>query len=153
MKYILRKKPQGCVFCEKTKEESDKTTYILERSDLSYTILNMYPYNNGHLMVLPYRHIGDIAELSIEELTDIMKSVSRATKALKIALKPEGFNIGANIGKVAGAGIADHIHFHVVPRWNADTNFMPVIAKTNVIPESLESVYVKIKDALKELDG
>jgi len=151
--YILKEKSEGCIFCQKIKENKDKENYILERGDKSFSILNLYPYNNGHLMIVPYRHVADFEHLDEKELADIMALVSRSTKALKNAIDPDGFNIGANIGRVAGAGIADHIHIHIVPRWVADTNFMPVLADTNVIPEGLIQTYDKITNSLKDING
>jgi len=110
--------------------------------------MNRYPYNTGHLIVAPYRHVGDLVELTEEELVDLMKNVNLSIRILREALKPEGFNIGLNMGRVAGAGIEDHLHIHVVPRWAGDTNFMPVIAHVKVMPELLESTYDKLRQAL-----
>ena len=152
IKYILKEKPDGCVFCEKLNDNNDKDNYILERGKDSFTIMNIYPYNNGHLMIVPNRHIAEIEQLTVNEMSEMMELVSRAVKALKKSMNPEGFNMGANIGRIAGAGIADHIHFHVVPRWTADTNFMPVLSNTDVIPEGLNQTYDNLKGALEEID-
>ena len=114
-------------------------------------ILNIFPYNNGHLMVVPYRHIAELSAMEKEELNEMITLVARGTEALKGAMNPDGFNVGANIGEIAGAGISDHLHTHVVPRWKADTNFMPVLSDTDIIPESLEDTYKKIKTALGDL--
>ena len=111
---------------------------IVKAGKLSYATLNLYPYNNGHLMVLPYRHVDDIAGLAPEESSDLMILVTQAREALGTALNPDGFNVGMNLGRAAGAGIPSHLHFHIVPRWNGDTNFMPVTADTKVLPETLE---------------
>jgi len=108
-------------------------------------ILNLYPYNNGHLMIAPYQHVGTIEELNAATLADLMGQSQLAVRALRLAMKPEGFNMGINEGKVAGAGFADHVHLHVVPRWNGDTNFMPVLADVKVIPEHLDNVYKQLK--------
>lgn len=151
LNYILKEKPDGCVFCEKIKENDDKKNYILERGQSCFTIFNIYPYNNGHLMVVPYRHLSSIEDLTTDEFFEITQMIKRSVKALKQAMHPEGFNIGANIGRIAGAGIADHIHFHIVPRWTADTNFMPVLGNTNVIPQALNEAYDLISKALGEI--
>lgn len=148
----MKKKSKGCVFCEKYKENKDKENYILERGMQCFTVLNLYPYNNGHLMIVPYRHIAEFENLKQEELNEMMALTSRAVQALKKAFKSEGFNIGANIGEIAGAGICEHVHLHVVPRWTSDTNFMPVLADTNVIPEWLDQAYDKLKKALGGLN-
>lgn len=111
-------------------------------------MMNRYPYNNGHLMIVPFQHVGTIEKLSAETLTELMAQAQLALKALHYAMKPEGFNMGINEGKVAGAGFADHVHLHVVPRWNGDTNFMPVIAEIKVIPEHLDLAYQQLKEAI-----
>ena len=113
----------------------------------SFAILNLYPYNNGHIMVVPYRHVKKIEDLTPGEVSSLMKHVQECVKLLRKLLRPEGFNIGSNEGRVAGAGVKDHLHLHIVPRWNGDTNYMPVLSKTKVISESLESLYWKIIDA------
>lgn len=151
IKYILNEKEEGCVFCKKVSENNDEKNYILYRGKHAFVVLNLYPYNNGHLMVVPYRHIADFSRLNDNELCEMMRLVSTSTKALQSCMNPDGFNIGANIGAIAGAGIADHIHMHVVPRWSADTNFMPVLTSTNVIPESLDEAYILIKKAFEEV--
>ena len=115
-------------------------------------MLNLYPYNNGHLMVAPYNHLGALDQLSPEILADMMAQAQLAVKAIERAMKPHGFNMGMNQGKVAGAGFADHIHFHIVPRWEGDTNFMPVLADIKVMPEHLDAVYQKLLQALAEIE-
>jgi ATP adenylyltransferase len=147
MKYILGKKGEGCIFCDKIAENDDKGNYILHRGERCYVILNLYPYNNGHLMVSPYRHVPSVEQLEEDELTEMMLLVNRSLKALRRAMRPDGFNIGVNIGKAAGAGIEEHVHIHVVPRWEADTNFMPIFSNTRVIPELLDETYRKLKSA------
>lgn len=132
---------QGCIFCIKPAEKDDRKNHIIERRKYAYSMLNIYPYNNGHLMVAPYRHTGYLDDLSQEELIEMIELVKSSCRKLKAAIKPEGFNLGVNLGKVAGAGFADHIHIHVVPRWEGDTNFMPVVARTKVIPQSLDDLY------------
>ena len=153
MAYISDKKHkyEGCIFCDFPKAGDDKEYKILHRGKFAYIIMNAYPYSNGHLMVIPYRHTNDFTSLSEEEATEIMALGQLAIKALKKAYNPDGFNVGWNLGEVAGAGIAQHIHMHVVPRWNGDTNFMPVIGDVRVIPEDLAVGYEKIKKAIDEI--
>ena len=136
---------ESCIFCAKPAEEKDTENLILWRGELTFIILNAYPYSNGHLMVTPYTHTANLDELSDDEMLEMMATTRRSVNLLKEALKPDGFNIGINMGRVAGAGIADHVHIHVVPRWSGDTNFMPVLADTRVIPESLNVVYEGLK--------
>ena len=152
MNYIgEKKKYDGCIFCDFPKAGKDEEYYILYRGKYSFIIMNAYPYSNGHLMVIPYRHTNDFASLSDEESAEIMKLGRLAVNALSKVYSPSGFNIGWNIGEVAGAGIAGHIHMHVVPRWNGDTNFMPVLGETKVIPEDLKTGYGKIRKAIEEI--
>ncbi len=134
-------KEKGCIFCIKSKENRDEENFILKRGKKSFIILNKFPYNSGHLMIAPYRHTGKIENLKDEEILEIFNLLRLAVKALKKAIKPHGFNIGINIGKIAGAGYPGHLHFHVVPRWDGDTNFMPVIGETKVIPEEIERTF------------
>lgn len=143
-KYVKSKKDKGCIFCIKPKEKKDKTNYIVKRGKYCFAILNIYPYNNGHLMVAPYRHVGDLDNLRKEELIEIMELTQELIKKLKKILKPSAFNCGFNLGKVAGAGYADHLHIHIVPRWQGDTNFIPIIGKTKVIPQSLDDLYKRL---------
>ena len=145
IEYILMEKPEGCVLCEKPEEDKDEQNYILYRGDKNFIILNSYPYNPGHLMVAPYRHTGNLEELTEEERNEHFEMVSRAIRALREAFNPGGFNIGANIGKVAGTGIDDHFHSHIVPRWQGDTNYVPVLADVRVLPEALAETYQRLK--------
>jgi len=138
------KKSYECIFCIKIKENRDKENLILYRSTYSFVIMNLYPYNNGHLMIAPYRHIKDLEILSEEESKDIFFLIIKSLKVLKKTLNPAGFNIGMNMGKCAGAGIEEHIHIHIVPRWEGDTNFMPVISHTRVMPELLITTFSKL---------
>jgi ATP adenylyltransferase len=131
-------KDQGCLFCEKPKEGDDEKALIVARNELSFAMLNRYPYNSGHLMVAPFHHVGELEEIEDEESLDMQRLMQRCVKALKEAMQPDGFNIGMNLGTVAGAGIPDHLHWHVVPRWNGDTNFMPVVGGGKVIPQLLD---------------
>ncbi len=136
---------KGCIFCEKPKEQCDKDNLIVARFENCFVIMNAFPYNNGHLMVVPYRHVPSLSDLKDDELSELMKVTQIAEGVLREALKPHGFNIGMNLGRCAGAGIEDHIHIHIVPRWNGDTNFMPVIGETKVLPELLSQTYEKLK--------
>ncbi len=143
--------PQACIFCTKPAANRDAENYILYRGRLCFMLLNLYPYNNGHLMIAPYEHVANVEELDAGTLAELMAQVQLALRALRVAMKPDGFNMGINEGKVAGAGFADHMHFHIVPRWNGDTNFMPVIADIKVVPEHLDIVYQKLKLAIEAL--
>ncbi|MDF2956115.1 MAG: Purine nucleoside phosphoramidase/Ap4A hydrolase [Candidatus Alkanophagales archaeon MCA70_species_2] len=150
--YILTAdKSEGCFLCEKPRERKDEENLILLRGEHNFLILNSFPYNPGHLLIAPYRHIGDVGQLTLEEATEHFLFLQRVLKAMKQAFNPDGFNIGLNLGRAAGAGVEDHIHTHVVPRWNGDTNFMPVLADVKVIPEALADTYKKLKRALGEL--
>jgi ATP adenylyltransferase len=136
----------GCIFCDKPKEDNDASNYILYRGLLNFVILNAFPYNPGHLMVVPYRHIGKLEDMIDEERNDHYKLVSRAVGVLRSVTQTENFNVGMNLGRTAGAGIADHIHTHIVPRWNGDNNFMPVISETRVISDSMQDIYNRLKE-------
>jgi ATP adenylyltransferase len=142
---IISSGDESCIFCDKPAENKDAENFILYRGELNFVIMNRFPYNSGHLMVAPYRHVAALDELNSEELNEHYKLVARCSSVLKKIMKPDGFNIGMNIGRVAGAGIDKHIHSHIVSRWNGDTNFMPVIAGTKVVNESLEDTYCKLK--------
>ncbi len=133
-KYIYLRKKRKCIFC-------NPKDYVLEKTKYSFSILNIYPYNNGHVMVAPSRHVKSLEYLKVEELKDLMDLVVKTKKVLDKKIKPHGYNIGLNIGKAAGAGYAGHIHIHIVPRWTGDTNFMPVASGTKVISESLDAMY------------
>ncbi|RLA98991.1 MAG: HIT family hydrolase [Deltaproteobacteria bacterium] len=151
MEYILSPKEDSCIFCTPLQQRDDRRNLILHRGKESFIILNRYPYTNGHLMVAPYRHIGLLEELSAEEVKDLMINIQLSIRVLKGAMSPHGFNIGANVGKVAGAGVEGHVHFHIVPRWEGDTNYMPVLASTRVIPEHLQQTYDRLRDFLERL--
>lgn len=150
--YIVGEKPKGCILCQKHKEpsEKDRPNYILHRARHSFVMLNLFPYNNGHLMIAPYKHIGQLEMLDSETLNEMMGLAQRATAALKKTISPAGFNLGMNIGHVAGAGVADHLHLHIVPRWPGDANFMSVLADTRLIPEALDATYDRLMAAIKE---
>ena len=151
MQYILSNSdngdPQekGCIFCNFPKLDEDEKRLIIERGKYCFVIMNAYPYNPGHLMVVPYRHTADVTSLSAEEFGEMTALVQNSVKALTELMQPHGFNIGMNLGKVAGAGIDQHLHMHIVPRWNGDTNFMPVIGEVRVVSESLASTYSRLK--------
>ena len=140
-KYIYLRRHKRCIFCGNRTKKNVKTRYILDRSEYSFSMLNLYPYNNGHLMVAPFRHVKDLEDLSGEELLDLMKMVKSAKIILDKKLKPQGYNIGMNIGKVSGAGFVGHLHIHIVPRWLGDTNFMPVTADSKIVSDSIEALY------------
>jgi ATP adenylyltransferase len=145
VEYIRSEKTKGCIFCQKPEENLDQRNYILFRGKLNFVILNTYPYNPGHLMVAPFRHLASLDDLTEEELLEHFDLVRRGTRALKQTYKPEGFNIGINLGRVAGAGVEGHVHTHIVPRWNGDTNFMPVVSGTKVLPEALAATFAQLK--------
>jgi len=140
MKWIESDPPseEDCPFCVTSEAAQELPNLILASSEFSYATLNLYPYSGGHIMILPYRHVADVTELMPEEHLDIFTNLQKAVTALRAALNPSGFNAGFNLGTAAGAGVPDHIHFHLVPRWSGDTNFMPVVADTKVMPETLE---------------
>jgi ATP adenylyltransferase len=141
IQYIRGEKPKGCILCDKPAENKDRENYILFRGVNNYIMMNCYPYNPGHLLVAPYRHTGSLVELTADERNEHYELVSRSIDVLKKVMDPGGFNIGANLGKVAGAGIDDHFHSHIVPRWNGDTNFIPVLADVRVVPQALTDTY------------
>ena len=131
--------------------EDDEKNYIIARGETCFAVLNTYPYNGGHLMVIPFRQIPSIGELTDKELLEIMRMVQTCQTALLKTMHPDGFNIGINQGRVAGAGIAEHLHIHVVPRWNGDSNFMPVIAETSVLPQALSELAANLRKVISDL--
>ena len=151
MEYIraARNEPEGCILCDLPQRGDDARARILARADHGFAVLNTYPYNPGHLMVAPFRHVGDLEGLEPDELLDVSRLLQASIRALREEMGPEGFNVGMNLGRVAGAGIPDHIHWHVVPRWNGDTNFMPVIGETRVLPELLDETYARLAARLR----
>ena len=138
----------GCILCQKPGESDDEANRILYRGQHNFMIMNAFPYNPGHLMVAPYRHTADLQDLTDEEAKEHFDIVKKGLALLKEAMKPSGFNIGLNVGKVAGAGIAEHIHTHIVPRWQGDTNFMPVLSDTKVTSEALSGTYKRLRAKL-----
>ncbi|TAM39613.1 HIT domain-containing protein [bacterium] len=146
--YVRRlKKERGCIFCRVKK--GTRADYVIFKTRLSIVMLNIYPYNNGHLLVSPLRHIRDISQLSDDEMLDLFKCLDRAKKLLHKALKPQGYNIGLNLERFGGAGITGHLHLHIVPRWSGDSNFMPVISDTKIISQSLTQLVKHLKNADK----
>ena len=150
MEYIRMEKPKGCFLCDEPNEDDDESNFILYRGKWNFVVMNNYPYNPGHLLVAPYRHIDALEKLPKRELYEHNDIIVKAIKVLKEAFNPTGFNVGMNIGSVAGAGTADHIHNHIVPRWQGDTNFMPVIGGLRVIPEAVTETYRKLKGGFEE---
>ncbi|MDD4169271.1 MAG: HIT domain-containing protein [Desulfotomaculaceae bacterium] len=139
-----------CVFCRILESDRDEENLVLLRGEKTFVLMNRYPYTNGHVMVVPKRHVGEIEELTDDEMMELFKNTQKMVKALR-TFNPEGFNLGVNVGKIAGAGVPGHVHVHVVPRWGGDTNFMPVLGDARVISESLEVTFRKLKDALSKL--
>ena len=150
IEYILAPKPRldTSLFTSIAQSSDDEGNYVIARDRTCFALLNKYPYNGGHLMVVPYKEVADLNGLTDDELADLWKLVRRCANALTQLMKPDGFNIGINLGKVAGAGIVEHLHIHIVPRWNGDTNFMPVIANTTVLPQALSELAAKLRAEL-----
>jgi len=149
MQYVADPDAQECIFCAKPKQDNDEQTHILYRREAVFVMLNAYPYANGHLMVAPYRHVGEIGDLTPEELAGLGREAQACVALLAQTVNPHGFNLGMNLGRVAGAGFVGHTHLHIVPRWEGDTNFMPVLADTRVLAEALSDTYAKLKAALR----
>lgn len=143
--YLTESSPaEPCIFCARAAEKDDAENFIVHRGRLNFVILNRYPYNNGHVMVVPYAHVPTLEAAREDELAEMMSLVRQAEIHLRAAYRPDGFNIGMNIGASAGAGVAGHIHMHVVPRWNGDANFMSTIGETRILPEELSTTYEKL---------
>ena len=142
------KAPAGCVFCTARDGHDDRSTYLLQRSEHAYLVLNAYPYASGHLMAVVNRHLGTLGAAQTAELADMMQLVQRAVEALTAEYRAEGFNVGMNQGRAAGAGIEDHLHIHVVPRWNGDSNFVSVLGDTRVLPETLDTTWERLRGRL-----
>lgn len=154
IRYILAPKPpagDGSLFTRIAQSNDDEANLVVARDRTCFALLNRYPYNGGHLMVVPYRQVAELGELSLEELTDLMRLTQRCVAALKRLMNPDGFNIGLNQGRAAGAGIEEHLHLHIVPRWVGDTNFMPVLADTKVLPEALSETAARLREVLQTL--
>jgi ATP adenylyltransferase len=152
IEYITGPKDGECIFCAAAAStDPDSPDAPIDRTEHCITILNTFPYAPGHVMVAPIRHVATLEDLNEDEMLDTMRLARRAILAIRAAMNPDGFNTGLNLGKVAGAGIADHLHLHVVPRWNGDTNFMPLLADTHVIPQALEATRAILADAIAQL--
>jgi ATP adenylyltransferase len=146
MKYIGHESSEtGCIFCNRLANDDDTKSLILRRTDHAFVIMNLFPYNTGHVMIVPNRHVADPGDLSPEELCAMGKLLPEMLSSLRRVLNPSGFNVGMNIGAVAGAGVADHLHQHVVPRWQGDANFMPILAGAVVMPELIPATYAKVR--------
>jgi ATP adenylyltransferase len=152
IEYILGPKPDECIFCIPSSTREDRERYILYRGELGFVIMNKFPYNNGHLMVAPYRHAYSLTDLNPDESRECMFLLQECTRILQEAFTPDGLNIGLNIGEAAGAGIEEHMHFHLVPRWTGDHSFMAVMSETMVIPEHLRSAYDRLKPYFDKID-
>lgn len=152
IEYIKQSKEPGCIFCTKPAESQDKKNFIIYRGKSCFVIMNYYPYNNGHLMIVPFRHVSDISHLNTDERLEMMDLLIQCKDALKITMSPHGFNIGMNSGEVAGAGVKDHLHFHIVPRWNGDTNFMPICGHTKVVSEGLTETWETLSKVFKKME-
>jgi diadenosine tetraphosphate (Ap4A) HIT family hydrolase len=142
----------SCVFCALADGPVDETTGVVDLGELAFVVLNAFPYGSGHVLVLPRRHVATVAELSEAESAELWRSATRALRAIEAAYRPDGANLGANLGRAGGAGIPGHLHLHVLPRWAGDTNFMTAVAETRVLPEALEDSFVKLRDAFLDLD-
>ena len=153
MAYIEAPKPkdQGCVFCNAPSDNQDDKNFIVHRGNKAFVIMNLYPYTAGHMMVIPFRHTNQFESLSEDEALEIFNLVSKSVKVLKQVMNPQGFNIGMNLGEPAGAGVAGHLHVHIVPRWTGDNNFMPVLADARVLSDAIENTYKKIKEAWQKI--
>ena len=150
--YVTKKKKEkGCLFCTKVRSKNDKSNFVLFRSAHAFSLLNLYPYHKGHVMVAPNRHVDDLDKLSDKELLDVTRHLLHVKRLLKKNLNPAGFNVGLNLGRAAGAGILGHVHIHIVPRWEGDYNFMPVLSGTQIISDSLKSLYGQLTHADKKI--
>jgi ATP adenylyltransferase len=138
----------GCIFCEKAASSDDRGNLVVLRAERNFLLLNLYPYTSGHLMIAPYQHVATLAEADPETLDEMMRLTARAERALREVYKPGGLNIGMNLGESAGAGVAGHIHMHVLPRWLGDASFITTVGETRVLPETLETTYDRLKSAL-----
>jgi ATP adenylyltransferase len=155
MEYIRGERPEGCIFCRfpEAAPAHDRENLIVHRSGLAFTCLNRFPYNSGHLMVIPRAHSAELDALAPEVWADLQEELRRAARVVKSAYRPEGLNVGMNLGRTAGAGIVDHLHWHVVPRWAGDNNFMPVLADTRVVVEALDQAWQRLSAAFAEDAG
>ena len=151
MDFIKGDMPQGCVFCTLPQETDDRNNLIVARGQNAFVIMNKYPYNNGHLMIVPNLHLADFTQVPLDVLAEMNLLTQKALRALASAYRPEGYNMGMNLGHAAGAGIKDHLHLHIVPRWVGDTNFMPVVADTKSMPQHLQASYDQIAEQFRKM--
>ncbi len=151
--FIEKKEPkeEGCIFCNRSKMVESIDSLVVYKGLYSFVLLNKYPYNNGHLMIAPYKHTSELSDLDVDEYAELMKNIILSINVLKEAYNPQGFNIGMNLGSVAGAGIAEHLHWHIVPRWSGDTNFMPIIGQTKVLHEILSDTFQRVFPIFEKL--
>jgi len=152
LEYLTKPTAEGCIFCQAAESDDDRENLVLLRGEQAFLILNRFPYNNGHFMVVPYAHVPSLEDLDGPVLTEMMLLLNRGLAALRASMFPDGFNVGANLGQVAGAGIEDHVHLHAVPRWTGDTNFMPVVGDMRVVPQTWLQTYDDLKAALERQD-
>jgi ATP adenylyltransferase len=150
LEYVISKKPDGCVFCHAS-DPSHPDPLLVFRGGLAYVVLNLYPYNNGHLMVVPHRHESTLAGLTRAEMNEVGELTQLSERALREAYQLEGINVGVNLGSAAGAGIEEHVHLHLVPRWNGDTNFMTIVGQTRVLPEEIASTAARLRPIFERL--
>ncbi len=148
-RYVSQESADGCIFCEKAAEQRDDENFIVYRGERNFVILNLYPYTTGHLMIAPYEHVATLEEAAEETLLEMMRLTRLADRSLRAAYKPRGINLGMNVGECAGAGVAGHIHMHVLPRWPADANFMTTVGETRVLPEDLPTTYRRLAEAFR----
>ena len=154
LQYVTQEqKEDGCIFCNKPKLGDDRAARIVRRGSLAYVMLNTFPYNNGHLMVAPFAHVANLEDLPPETLHEMMDLAQQCARVFKLSFHPDGLNLGFNLGAAAGAGIKDHLHLHLVPRWVGDTNFMPVVADVRVIPQSLDQTYDQLVEGFAKLES
>jgi len=152
IEYVIgQEREEGCIFCTKPASTEDETNLIVHRAEGGFTMMNKFPYNNGHILVVPYKHVADICQLDVQENSLLIQEVCRAISVLRHVMNPDGFNMGLNVGTVAGAGIHEHLHYHIVPRWSGDTNIMPVLADVKVISEHLATTCRKLFEGFKLL--
>lgn len=150
-KYVSNPASSDCIFCKASDSDDDRRTGVLFRGKLAFVLMNAYPYNNGHIMIAPYKHTGDLRELNEDEMLEMSTIIQKWQEVIKKAMNPAGFNLGMNIGRIAGAGFEDHLHYHLVPRWSGDTNFMPIIGKTKVVPMSIDEGYDLLLETYRQI--
>lgn len=153
MQYIRNAGQPGCFLCDIFRSDQDREHLVVQRGETGAVVMNRYPYNNGHLLVAPYRHVDSLETLSDKELLEMMRLTTLTCRHLKQVLHPDGFNLGLNLGTAAGAGLKDHLHLHIVPRWTGDTNFMPVLADVKVVPQPLDELWQQLRRALESVSA